>query len=476
VAGKIPQLAAEEQPAQAAVGARPDVGEAGDRPRVDPGSRVGEQLGGRTGRAVDVRLEAASIETAEEVVQALWGSAELRTVVHVENRRGQSVPVHRGHRSGGVVDVCSVRPMRVALLGGVFGDPMGEYAASAPEAVLLRALRTLGQEVDSLPVSERLPPKLSADVFHAHHFGVGAYELALASLRPFVFTPHSGFLLVQGARSPSRLERALEEYVLRNADLVIALSQREADTLRERYGVRSSRLAVVPNGIELARYLPAERRNGGTIKLLAVGQMIPLKAHGVLLEAFAELRRRRRPVALTIVGHNQQLRPEYERRSRELGISDAVTFEALGADALAERYRQADIFVQPSLVECFPITVAEAMACGLPVVASDVGGVSCEVGAGGIVVPPGDVRALVAAIEPLVENEADRRRLGELAVERAHALFDSRAVAARHLELYRGLEPRRTPAVRRLFAAGLAEAYRNRAVVTGTLRRRAEAL
>src|SRR3954451_5364717 len=111
--------------------------------------------------------------------------------------------------------------MRVALLGGVFGDPMGEYAASAPEAVLLRALRGLGHDVEPRSVGTYLPQSLRADVWHVNHFGVAAYQLALSGTGPFVFTPHSGFLLVEGARTSSALERGLEELVLRRADVVV---------------------------------------------------------------------------------------------------------------------------------------------------------------------------------------------------------------------------------------------------------------
>lgn len=346
--------------------------------------------------------------------------------------------------------------MKIALLGGAFGDPMGEYATSAPEAVLLRSLRALGQEVVPLPLHPRVPPTLKADVFHANHFGIATYTLSLGGAHPLVFTPHSGFLLVEGARSHSRLERTLEEHALHTADIVVALSDREAEILEAKFAVSAERLEVIPNGLELDRYVPATRRDDDDVRLLAVGQMIPLKGHERLLEAVASLASRYPKLVLRIVGQNQELRDHYEQRCRELGIVDRVSYGALASNDLIEAYRSADIFVQPSLVECFPITIAEAMACGLPVVATDVGGVRDEVGEGGIVVPPSDAGALAAAIDRLVADAQLRSELGDLALSRARRLLDARDVAQRHLALYERILRRQAPALVRRAGAGAA--------------------
>jgi D-inositol-3-phosphate glycosyltransferase len=359
------------------------------------------------------------------------------------------------------------RPMRIALIGGVFGDVMEQYAVSAPEAVLLRFLRALGHDVDHLPLSERPPLGLAADVFHANHFGVATYYLALAAARPLVFTPHSGFLLVEGARTKSRLERALEARVLGAADVVVALSRTEADILSLRYGVARERIAVIPNGLDLERYGPSTPRDDGRVQLLAVGQMIAIKGHKYLLDAIAAVAHRHPSLQLTIISHNQSLRPRYEEQSRALGIRDRIVFEALSSDELVARYRAADIFVQPSLVDCFPITIAEAMACGVPVIATDVGGVAEQVGPGGIVVPAADANALARAIDRLAADPAERAHLGAAGARRAHELLDARIVAARHVELYEHLGSRRTSGhLRDLGAAAAIAAYVRRNAVS----------
>jgi glycosyltransferase involved in cell wall biosynthesis len=260
--------------------------------------------------------------------------------------------------------------------------------------------------------------------------------------------------------------------LLRHADAVVALSEIEAAILRDRYGVTETRLSVIPNGLELERYAGGAVAAGPAVNILAVGQMIPLKGHLRLIEAFADVRRRHPNVVLTIVGHNQELRPRYEERARELGIAEGLVFAAHASDALALTYRAADIFVQPSLVECFPITVAEAMASGLAVVATDVGGVRAELGDAGIIVPAGDTDALAKAIELLVVDREARNRLGSAASARARCLFAAPDVARRHLQLYERIASRARPsAARAVLAAGFAEAYRRRSLLTRPLRR-----
>ena len=101
--------------------------------------------------------------------------------------------------------------MRIALLGGVFGSPMGKYALSAPENVLLRFLSEAGHDVVPLSISE--PPRLAGaalpDVWHANHFGAGAYHLAWSGARPLVVTSHNPFLVSDYPVEESRLERSL---------------------------------------------------------------------------------------------------------------------------------------------------------------------------------------------------------------------------------------------------------------------------
>lgn len=344
---------------------------------------------------------------------------------------------------------------------------MGAYAASAPEAVLLRFLTEAGHEVVPMSAGRRASLAEPADVYHAHHFGVAAYHLTAAGARPFVFTSHNPFLVSDFPVPESRLERALQRLVLRRADAVVALSHREAELLSRAFDVEPDRFVVVPNGLDLELYEPpVGERAGGPPRLLCVAQLVDYKGHRYLLEALARLPDAR----LTLVAHRFDLRGELEARARELGVAERVEIEGpLGTEELAERYRTCDVYAQPSLAECFPVTVLEAMACGRPVVATDVGGVAEEVGEAGIVVPSGDVAALAGAIERLLGDEDERRARGEAAARLARERYDGRLVAQRHVELYEGLvHRRRAPSLpRRVAAATALAAYERRSRVSG---------
>lgn len=355
--------------------------------------------------------------------------------------------------------------MLIGLLGGVFDDPMGRYAESAPENVLRKFLTEAGHDVVPLSAGRRVPSRLRCDVYHGHHFGTAAYQLALGGFRPFVFTSHNPFLVSDFPVAESRLERELQRLVLRVADAVVALSSREAELLARGFDVDAERFVVIPNGLDLELYgPPAGERAGGPPRLLCVAQLVDYKGHRYLLEALARLPDAR----LTLVAHRFDLREELEGRARDLGVADRVEIEGpLRTEELVVRYRACDVYVQPSLAECFPVTVLEAMACGLPVVATDVGGVAEEVGDGGIVVPPRDPIALAAAIERLLGDEAERRARGESAARLARERYDGRRVAQRHVELYEQLADRRraAPLPRRLAAAAAVAAYERRSRV-----------
>lgn len=369
--------------------------------------------------------------------------------------------------------------MRIALLGGIFGDAMGTYSTSPLEATLRRFLAEAGHEVIALSTHSPVPLAESADVYHAHHFGTGTYHLALARVGPLVFTPQNPFLISDFDETESRADRFLQGRVFAAADALVLNSEREADRLARRFGIDRAKVTVIPSGLDLSLYGPGEGRADGVLDLVAVGQLAEYKGHRYLLEAVARLAPRFPTLRLTIVTHRRDLQAKYERRAAELGIADRLALEGpLATPELAARLRRCDVFVQPSLAECFPVTVLEAMACGKPVVATDVGGMPEEIGDAGVILPPGDAEALAGALEPLLADEARRRALGAKALERVRRLYDGREIARRVAEVYeRVLDRRRRPGrLRRAAALALLAAYERKAlaarVVPAAVRRR----
>jgi len=146
-----------------------------------------------------------------------------------------------------------------------------------------------------------------------------------------------------------------------------------------------------------------------------VGRLEREKGHSVLLEAIARLSDRGIPVQLDLVGDGTLL-DALRARARELGVEDRVTFAgAVGQDRIQDHYRRADAFCLPSLGEGIPVVLMEALASGLPAVASNTMGIPelIEDGVTGLLVPAGRPDELAAAVERLAADPALRRALGE---------------------------------------------------------------
>ncbi len=167
------------------------------------------------------------------------------------------------------------------------------------------------------------------------------------------------------------------------------------------------------------------RRAGADLRLLSVGRLEREKGHSILLEAVSLLERRRIRMLVELVGDGSRL-DSLRRQAEELGISDRVSFVGpVGQDRIREHYRGADIFCLPSLGEGIPVVLMEALASGLPVVASNTMGIPelVEDGVTGLLVSPGRPRELAAAIERLARDRSLGRRLGAAGRERVMKEF-----------------------------------------------------
>lgn len=239
--------------------------------------------------------------------------------------------------------------------------------------------------------------------------------------------------------------------VLRWCDAVVCNSRAAARRLRE-LGLREDRLTVVANGLPeeaFAEAQPALPR----IASLRVGMIARMntraKNHHVFLQAAASLAAHRPDVQFVLVGDGP-LRPGLELLARELGIADRVTFLGERQDIPAV-LASLDISVLPSQSESLSNVIIEAMAAGVPIVASSVGG-NCELitEERGVLVQP-EAEMLASAIERLLRNRDLRMTLASNARVFARANFTLEQMTKRHMELYQALlerkRGRRKPAV-----------------------------
>ncbi|HET7619375.1 MAG TPA: glycosyltransferase [Vicinamibacterales bacterium] len=222
---------------------------------------------------------------------------------------------------------------------------------------------------------------------------------------------------------------ALQRQAYRAATRVVANSAAAARQL-ETEGVPSSRIRVIPNGVALERFEPHTFR-GPVTTVTTIANLREEKAHEVLLCAAAILRERHPRLRYVVAGDGPR-RAALERMAADLGIGDRVDFLGHRED-VPELLARTDVYVLPSRSEAFPNGAIEAMAAGVPVVASAVGGLLdlIEDGRTGVLVPVGDPQALAAALDGLAESPAHAAALGRAAraeVERRYR-FD-RMVAA----------------------------------------------
>ena len=258
------------------------------------------------------------------------------------------------------------------------------------------------------------------DVVHVHcPLSPSLPMLAIRAARqPVVGTFHS----VSDSHAPFRIFRAiLRPYFDRLAHVIAVSEAARNDVLR----VFSRSISVVPNGVDLARFRPGvppvARYAGGPPNILFVGRFDPRKGLPELLQACAALAARGLDFRLILVGDGR-LKPRLERLARR-SLPGRVIFEGqVPHESLPQYYATADVFCSPARgAESFGLVLLEAMALGVPVVATDIPGYRCVVthGREGLLVPPRDPASLAAALETMLRDRELRAGMGARGVRTA---------------------------------------------------------
>jgi len=251
-------------------------------------------------------------------------------------------------------------------------------------------------------------------------------------------------------RMDYRPNRLFGRYLYNQAvDGVIAISRGVGAAL-ERGGVRPARLRIIPSGVDCVWFAPPSARaraearvrlglSDADIAVGAVGALTPRKGHRYFIEAL-RLARAIAPPGVNLRGFIAGDGPLAQELAAQTAVSGVQMLGAL-ADARALLWAL-DIFVMPSLMEGLGVAALEAMACGLPVIASDVGGLSeaVEEGVSGHLVSPADASALAQAVRLLAMAPEVRMAMGVASRERAIAGFSLTAMAVQTLAFYRDLQ------------------------------------
>ena len=242
----------------------------------------------------------------------------------------------------------------------------------------------------------------------------------------------------------SRAQIFVQRQAYRAATRVVANSH-AARRMLEQEGVASGSIAVIPNGVD-PDSLAVTRRVRPVRTVMTVANLRPEKGHETLLDAAAILVRECPDLRFRLIGAGP-CRSAIEARTRALGLGQHV--ELLGhREDVPALLAEADLFVLPSRSEALPNGVIEAMAAGLPVVASGVGGLLdlIDDGRTGVLVPPGDAGALAAAVRGLVADPARAAALGRAAQQDARERYSFDRMVASFEDLYLSGLPARVPA------------------------------
>jgi len=270
---------------------------------------------------------------------------------------------------------------------------------------------------------------------------------------PIVALIHHPLALETGLdASEARLLETAERNALALVSRVICTSQWTARTLAT-YGVPVERIRVVEPGVDRrgqwtarADAEHAATRAVRDVRLLCVATVTPRKGHAVLLEALGELRNRR--WHLTCAGSTTRDAATFaalEHQVDRLALRARVSFLGdLDADTLEREYERADLFVLASYLEGYGMALAEAVARGIPVVSTTAGAIPETVpAAAGVLVPPGDSRALAKALAPLLDHDDARASLAANARAAAATLPTWRAAAEKFAAALDGAAPAR---------------------------------
>jgi D-inositol-3-phosphate glycosyltransferase len=301
---------------------------------------------------------------------------------------------------------------------------------------------------------------LGSDVVHANFFMSGWVGLALKRRfgLPLVTTFHALGLVRREHQGdsdhfpPARID--IERALVRDSDRLIAECPQDQADLQRLYGADTERLTEVPCGVDTRAFRPGDRRRARTrlglpaneFIVLQLGRLVPRKGIDNVVRALALLPAGRQARLVVVGGEStepdEKHTPEIGRLRRlaqALGVAERVQFVGRrDRHELRDWYVACDVFVTTPWYEPFGITPLEAMACGVPVVGSAVGGIQHTVcdGVTGHLVPPHDPAALAAGLQHLQAHPRLAAAWGRAGLARARAHFTWEQVARRMAEVY----------------------------------------
>lgn len=287
------------------------------------------------------------------------------------------------------------------------------------------------------------------DILHTHLYHatiLGNVVAKMFRVPLVIMTRHySDLMYLYG----SRLDRILDKFASYNANHIIAISQGVKRTLVELDAIDSSKITIISNGISVINCQKLDDSDGIDLKqelgidnskiVGAVSSLHLRKGHQYLIEAAAKVCEQRSDIKFLIVGDGQ-LNKQLQLLSHRLNLSKNIIFTGYRKDVYG-LISIMDILVQPSIEEGFGIAILEAMAMGKPVIGTAVGGIPeiIKNGINGILVPPKDPLSIYQAIQRLLNNPDEAKRMGCAGKDIVQNNFSVSNMVKKYEELYENL-------------------------------------
>ena len=286
----------------------------------------------------------------------------------------------------------------------------------------------------------RIMRRVRPDILHTHSWGTlceGMLAAKLAGIERIVHGEH-------GTLESRPLNLHVQRWAWRRANQVLSVSSRLAEHISTQVGFPLDRIRVIRNGVDLERFSPGDRRAARMALGLephrkfvgTVGRLVPVKSQRTLIQAIAILASRQVDCSAILVGEGP-LREPLKGLAAQLGVGHLV--HLLGQRNDVHRVLPSlDVFALPSLSEGLSNTIIEAMATGLPVVSTRVGGADELVREGetGHLVPPDDPQALADALARILTSGEHAVQMGSQSLKRARQQFGLDRMVSEYEELY----------------------------------------
>lgn len=288
-----------------------------------------------------------------------------------------------------------------------------------------------GLDFTCIPRLRKAIREFHPDVIHTHiHALKYAYAAAWGLNIPMLRTIHS--IADQDAEADTKINRYLFS---RGKVTPVAISEAIQETACTYYGLQSKNVPVIQNGVDLSRCISKESYDStGSFRLIHVGRFHEAKNHGCILEALVILKSKDCNVTVDLYGDGE-LEPAVRSRAAELGLTGMVHFCGV-TDNVFPHLHDADAFILPSVWEGIPMSLIEAMGTGLPIIASNVGGIPdmVENSISALLITP-DAQQLAEAVGRLYHSRQLREALG-CSAKQASFRFGAETMAQKYLALY----------------------------------------